>query len=393
MESIAVQPPALHAIDSATFPAIVTGLDAKGNAIVADRFTGARRFKSAINVVVDAASRNAVSVSKRTIAAPSDGTLTISYSSSNATAKQIHRGFHTTITVSSNTTSELSGKVTLSVAKPAVAQTSIPTQNAQPEAIAAGSDGALWFCEFGAAQVGRVTTSPFRVAHEYPTYFDNPYTIAAGSDGAMWVANWSGGGGITRISTDGFVTPYDLPVNTYPAGISSGPNGYLWYGSVQGNYVSWIAPDGTLGPQYALPPGNNYPLHSTLGPDGNEYFALQGTGQIAQVTPGGSIANLYTIPGASPSPQDVVSGPGSRIYFADTAQLAIFSMTPSGTFARWNLPARMAPSGPLAVGPDGKLWFAATNGVGRLDPNSGAIFQVPMPQAGTGPDGIALGAD
>jgi streptogramin lyase len=41
-----------------------------------------------------------------------------------------------------------------------VTEFSIPTANSSPFGIAAGPDGKLWFAEFGANQIGRITTGP-----------------------------------------------------------------------------------------------------------------------------------------------------------------------------------------------------------------------------------------
>lgn len=379
---------AIPAIDSARFGAIVTGRDARGSAIVASSF-GTARIALSLR-----AGAGAMTLSASSIAKPGSGLIAVSYDSSKASDSQIQSGFGVRIDAAAGAGNLPGTPAKIRVRAPRFTETSIPTSGSLPEAIAAGPDGRMWFCEFGTGKVGVAQTRPLRVVAEYSTQYDNPYNIAAGPDGAMWVSNWNASGGITRITTQGAVTPYALPVNTYPAAIANGPGGKLWFGSVNLNYVSWIATSGALGPQYALPAGNNYPLHSTLGPDDNQYFSLEGSGEIAQVTSIGVIAHLYAIPGTQPSPEDIVAAPDGKLYLVDNHQNAVFAMTTSGTFSRWKVPSGdSAASGPLAVGPDGKIWFVTSSGIARLNPNTGSIFLVPFPVAGSGGAGLALGPD
>jgi streptogramin lyase len=70
----------------------------------------------------------------------------------------------------------------LAAATPAAAQQTtieykVPTAMSQPAGIAAGPDGALWFTEFSANQIGRITTAGVVTEYAIPTPFSNPYGI------------------------------------------------------------------------------------------------------------------------------------------------------------------------------------------------------------------------
>src|SRR5262245_52546467 len=61
------------------------------------------------------------------------------------------------------------------------------TDQAYPEGITAGPDGALWFAEsrFGAGKIGCVT--PEGVVRAHPTPANGmPHAIAKGPDGSLW---------------------------------------------------------------------------------------------------------------------------------------------------------------------------------------------------------------
>ena len=52
--------------------------------------------------------------------------------------------------------------------------------------ITAGPDGALWFTEYSANRIGRITTAGVITEYTVPTASSKPYGIAVGPDGALW---------------------------------------------------------------------------------------------------------------------------------------------------------------------------------------------------------------
>jgi hypothetical protein len=62
----------------------------------------------------------------------------------------------------------------------------LPTTNSGPNQITAGPDGALWFTESFASQIGRITTSGVVTEYPTPTPSSNPSGITVGPDGAIW---------------------------------------------------------------------------------------------------------------------------------------------------------------------------------------------------------------
>jgi virginiamycin B lyase len=63
----------------------------------------------------------------------------------------------------------------------------------------------------------------------------NTYGIAAGPDGAMWFCDAVTSGSIRRITTTGRVAYYPAPGADSPGSITAGPDGAMWFGS--GNAV------------------------------------------------------------------------------------------------------------------------------------------------------------
>jgi virginiamycin B lyase len=128
----------------------------------------------------------------------------------------------------------------------------VPTTTPAPfdTGIALGSDGALWFTENGAGQIGRCTTAG--VITEYPLpdipgltpgshVLRQPVAIAAGVDGALWFTEQVGNT-IGRITTGGSITEYPLPNSVSgPFDIVAGPDNAMWFTEQSGNRIGRIA--------------------------------------------------------------------------------------------------------------------------------------------------------
>ena len=77
-----------------------------------------------------------------------------------------------------------------------------------PSGITAGPDGALWFTEYYAKKIGRISTAG--VITEYPVPSGkSPAGITAEPDGALWFAEYRGYK-IGRITTAGEITEYPV---------------------------------------------------------------------------------------------------------------------------------------------------------------------------------------
>src|SRR5258708_12067255 len=79
------------------------------------------------------------------------------------------------------------------------------------ESIAPGPDGNLWFTEFWANRIGRMTPSGALTEFPIPTPESAPRGIVAGPDGNVWfVESANLGSAIARVTTKGVVTEFPL---------------------------------------------------------------------------------------------------------------------------------------------------------------------------------------
>ncbi len=69
----------------------------------------------------------------------------------------------------------------------AISEFAIPTANAGPEGITAGTDGNLWFTEDGANQIGTINPTTHAISEfAIPPGSSGPQDITAGPDGNLW---------------------------------------------------------------------------------------------------------------------------------------------------------------------------------------------------------------
>jgi streptogramin lyase len=189
------------------------------------------------------------------------------------------------------------------------------------------------------------------------------------------------------------VNEYSVPTsNSYPYGITTGPDGNLWFTEQNSNQIGKITPNGNI-TEYPIPTTGSQPDGITTGPDGNLWFTEQNSNQIGKITPNGNITE-YPIPTANSFPIAITAGPDGNLWFTEAGSSNIGKITPNGTITEYPIPT--ANSFPIAItaGPDGNLWFTEADGnkIGKITPN-GNITEYPIPTTGSQPDGITTGPD
>ncbi len=111
-----------------------------------------------------------------------------------------------------------------------------------------GPDGNVWVTEQQTATDAIARVQPNGMADDFtlPNASANPTAIAAGSDGALWFTE-SNANSIGRITISGQITEITLPnASSQPAGIASGPDGNIWFTEEGGNRIGEIPVPHTL---------------------------------------------------------------------------------------------------------------------------------------------------
>jgi streptogramin lyase len=268
----------------------------------------------------------------------------------------------------------------------------VPTAISQPNGIAAGPDGNLWFTETNGNKIGRITTSGAITEFGVPTSNSGPYGIANGSDGNVWFTE-SSGNKIGRITTSGAISEFTIPTSSsFAYGIAAGPDGNLWFTENSGK-IGRITTSGAIN-EFALSAfglaGNPFGIAS--GPDGNLWFT-DTSNKVGRITTSGAIAE-FPVPTANSKPYGIAAGPDGNLWFTELLGNKIGRVTTSGSITEFAVPT--SGSGPFAIanGPDGNLWFTESNGnqIGRIT-TLGVATEFAIPTATSNPGGIAAGPD
>jgi streptogramin lyase len=239
-----------------------------------------------------------------------------------------------------------------------------------PEDIALGSDGALWFTEPQADTIGRISLDGVIKEFKTPTPLSQPRGITAGPDGNLWFVE-SGSDNIGKITPAGAFQEYPLPVKaSLPNDITVGPDGALWFTLYSGDAIGRITTAGAA-TIYPISSPDGKPWAITAGPDGNLWFTQSTLNAIGRITPTGEITEFPLLRAGS-SPTGITKGADGNLWYTGQISNTIGRITPTGQITEFALPVPR--SGPLCITPDkdGKIWFTESYGaIGYLVPKPG----------------------
>src|SRR5712691_4102250 len=251
-----------------------------------------------------------------------------------------------------------------------------------PIAIAAGTDGSIWFTIDHADAVGRLRNG--RV-ERLPTSSRNiePLGLAVAADGSAWytdlgaraIARIDSGGEIARFVLDtpitrlgrledGVFTRYQIEsARGGPYGVAATADGAIWATLQNGNQLLHIAADGT-GTTFDLPRGGAVPTDVAVGSDGSVWF-LQfranrivrfKDGQFWDVEAGRENAGL----------SGIAVAPNDDVWFGMLRRASLGRLR-NGHITVVALPRDNARPFSVAVDRDGNVWYADISGfVGML---------------------------
>jgi streptogramin lyase len=292
----------------------------------------------------------------------------------------------------------------------------------EPQEIAAGPDGNLWYTDGGSyvykmiasgASIGN--TTPFPVGGEH--IGASPEGIIA-DDGALWFTE-SVSGSIGCVTTSGTVEEFEVPSaksHLVPDldGITVGPDGNLWFTEAGLNKIGRLVPSpsepckkkeeiteyevpgATLGETSGGNPGTAADSIAS-GPGGNLWFSEVGSERIGEMNTSGEMVNTFPpSPGTlGGSPLGIAQGSDGNMWFTEPEENRIGRITQSGQFTEFPLPATDAALSSIVKGPDGNMWFSFAGtektGVGCITPDGNAA-QTLAPSGGISL-GITVGRD
>ena len=268
----------------------------------------------------------------------------------------------------------------------------VPTAGGFPQGATLGSDGNVWFTEFNADKIAKITPAGKVTEYPIPTASSQPQGIAAGPGGNLWFTE-TAANQIGKITPGGKVTEYTIPTaNSGPLGITAGPDGNLWFTEFDANKIGRITASGVI-TTFKIPTANSGPLGITAGSDNNLWFTQSSSNQIGRITTSGTVTEFGA---AASQPYAIAPGPDHDLWYTQFGSLdEVLTMTTAGkVVGSFLLPAAKTKPLSIAPGPDGNLWFTEwnKNKIGQIT-TGGTIAEFKVPTAASKPWGITPGSD
>ncbi len=233
---------------------------------------------------------------------------------------------------------------------------------------------------------------------EYLAPDDGVNAVAQGPNGDMWFTVTENPGRVGRITPLGGLTTFStangLANDAKPADITAGPGG-MWFTETAKNQIGRITEGGSI-TEFALGPVGK-PTGITLGPDGNLWYtSVDHSSGIGRLTPTGTATEFTAGLTINSKPQDITPGPDGALWFTEPAANKIGRITTTGLITEYATGALNGTPREIVLGPDGNLWFtlpASAPAIGRITPTGTVTrFSAGLP-AGSAPEGIAVGTD
>lgn len=242
-----------------------------------------------------------------------------------------------------------------------------------------------------------------------------PIGITNGPDGAIWFAE-RGWGKLGRITTAGLITQYSLKVrgegaSFHPQRVVTGPDGNLW--ATCGTLRTWrqeghgvrdpygsirrITPTGAITSKdvFHLPTMYSDPRAIVSAPDGHLWFT-ESRGAIGEIGVDGTLLNEVPVQNSN-HVYPIAVGPDGNIWFGElfnrTMGEITLPYTKSESVAYYVLPKHAGPDG-IVEGPGGYLYFTERlrDRVGKIDTSGMMAAQWQLPK-GAVPTAITVGSD
>jgi virginiamycin B lyase len=390
--SVAAPTSSFPVIDPLSLPLTVEAFDADDNVIVTDTYVASDGKPVTITMTADSAASGTITFTPASSTRP-PSSVSLTYAPAAMSGTQAQNGFATAIVATASNGGLAAGK-TLTFTAPQLTFYTIPTGGSMPQFMTSGPDGALWFTEYNANQIARVSTAGSIQEFTATSSGAGPKKIIAGPDGNLWFTAQTSNT-INRITTAGNVTSFTVPTSSSsPEGLTVGPDGNIWFVEFQTDKIGHVTTAGTSFAEFGLSSGAR-PYSITTGSDGAMWFVEEGSNHMGRSPTSGSPITSYTT-GVVTIPAVMVKGADGALWFGG-CDTYVGRMTTNGTLTTYPIPLN-GEADDLTVGPDGAIWFSVSNvpttphSIGRIS-TGGVMTLYNVPGTNPYPTGIATGPD
>ena len=229
----------------------------------------------------------------------------------------------------------------------------------RPHRVIVDTDGIAWVTDSGLNAIVRVDPATDDV-RAYPLPPDRPdanlNTAAFDADGQLWFTGQNGIYGVLDPGTESMEV-FDSPGGRGPYGIAADPLGQIYFASLAGSYVGFIAPDGSV--TVLDPPTQNQGARRVWSDsEGTIWVSEWNSGQLSRYVPESEAWTTWPLPGAQPQAYAVYVDETDIVWVSDFGGNAMHRFDPATeTFETFDLPSN--PSNVRQIlGRPGEVWGA-----------------------------------
>ena len=266
-------------------------------------------------------------------------------------------------------------------ARPVLREYPVPAGSA-PHDVAPAADGTVWYTAQAAGELGRLDPASGKVERVPLGAGSAPHGVIVGPDAAAWVTD-GGLNAIVRVDARTLaVRRFPLPEGEY-ANLNTatfGRDGVLWFTGQSGYYGRVDPATGRL-ELFEAPRGQG-PYGITTTPDGDVYYASLAGSHIARIDTATGRATVLEPPTEGQGARRIWSDSRGRLWISEwnAGQLGMYDPS-SDSWREWRLPGPAPQPYAVYVDDRDRVWLSdfGANALVRFDPETERFTEFPLP--------------
>ena len=256
-----------------------------------------------------------------------------------------------------------------------------------PHDVAPAPNGTVWYTAQRTGELGRLDPATGATRHIPLGAGSSPHGVIVGPDGAPWITD-SGLNAIVRVDPQTEeVRAFPLPAGSANANLNTAafdPDGILWF-TGQGGIYGRLEPETGNIKVFDAPRGRG-PYGITTTPDGSVYYASLANSYVGRIDPQTGEAAVLESPTAGQGARRVWSDSQGRVWVSEwnAGQVAVYDPA-NDSWREWKLPGNNPQAYAVYVDDQDIVWLSdfGANALVRFDPSleQFTVYELPSPNA------------
>jgi len=278
-----------------------------------------------------------------------------------------------------------SGQIPIIASKPLIQELPVPS-GSQPHDVAPAKNGSVWYTAQGSGELGKLDPKTGKTHHISLGQGSAPHGVIVGPDGAPWITD-GGLNAIVRVDPETEeIRVFPLPENTGYANLNTATfdqEEVLWFTGQSGIYGRLDPASGKM--EVFNAPRGVGPYGISTTPEGSVYFASLTGGYIAHINLETGNATVLQPPTQDEGARRVWSDSHDRVWFSEwnAGKLGMYNPF-NNTWKEWQLPGNNPQPYAIFVDDKDMVWLSdlGSNAIVRFDPSQQKFEVLSLPSSG-----------